>query len=230
MKFLLVALSATSVAAVGMGMSNPSFIVPRQLVKIPCSEEGLATCGDGCINIGWSCCASQDRGCPPTAYCVLGTNGEYGCCDKGKICVGEGGATTLRRTETLTNTLTVPSETSTVVQESTTTLQPEDTTESTTVVKQTSTTVITLSDTFTVTYESTTSIETTIKGSLTTATPVPLPTPVSSQGSSSGSSPTAPPPAATTTSIAIVNAGAANGYSGNGILGGLIAGVLALLI
>lgn len=239
-KFLLVALSATSVVAVGVGMSSPSFLVPRQLVKIPCAEEGLADCGQGCIDIGWSCCPSQDRGCPPTSYCVLGSNGEYGCCDNGKICVGEGGASTLRRTETLTNTLTVPGETSTIVQESTTTLQPEESTESTTVVKLTSTTVLTLSDTFTVTYESTTSMETTIKGSLTSATPVPLPTPVSSGGSSMATPIPLPTPvssggggspAATTTSIAIVSQGAANGYApGNGIVGGLLAGALALLI
>lgn len=204
MKFLVL-LAATGVVA--SNLVSP-LLAPRQLVEVPCSDQGLKDCGEGCIYLSYTCCPDGAGGCPASAYCNLGTNGEYNCCPRGSICGGPGGATTIRQTQTLTNTLTVPGETTTIVDESTSTIVEE----STTVIEETFTSTSTLSETFTVTYESTTTYETTL--SQTTAAP---PTRIETESEAPAS----------TSSIVIVNAGAANGPN---IVGGLLAGVAALLI
>ncbi|CAM1505185.1 Fc.00g108220.m01.CDS01 [Cosmosporella sp. VM-42] len=216
--FFLMTLAATGALA---DYANP-FLAARQIVQVPCSEQGLKDCGVGCINLSWTCCPSRAGGCPPSARCNLGSDGEYNCCPLGAICAGPGGATTLRSTDTII----IPGETSTIIQESTststiigeptTTSEPtvpaEPTTSSTTEQPPppaTSTTVI-----------PPTTYTTTVESTLTqpSATPIPLPTPVNNGTTTS------------TSSIAIVNAGAANGFSASNLLSGLLAGAAALLI
>jgi len=85
---------------------TPSLLSNRALAKIPCDEQGLKDCGDGCIDMAWTCCVDNKGGCPPTKYCSLGNNGDYGCCPVGKVCGGPGGANTHKSTKTHTNTHT----------------------------------------------------------------------------------------------------------------------------
>ncbi|KAM5351156.1 hypothetical protein ACJ41O_003879 [Fusarium nematophilum] len=106
-KILLLAFSASSALAT---LSSP-FLAERQVVAVPCDEQGLKDCGQGCIQTDWTCCPSRAGGCPPTAYCDKGTNGEYGCCPSGSVCGGEGGANTRGHT----NTITIPGTTTTII-------------------------------------------------------------------------------------------------------------------
>ncbi|RBA17792.1 hypothetical protein FPRO05_11507 [Fusarium proliferatum] len=99
-KFLLVALSATGVLAVQYSPSFPLLAV-RQVVEVPCADQNLKDCGTGCIQMDWTCCPSRAGGCPPTAYCEVGTNQQYGCCPNGSVCSGEGGGTTRADTTTI---------------------------------------------------------------------------------------------------------------------------------
>jgi len=99
-KFLLIALSATGVLAVQYSPSFPLLAV-RQVVEVPCADQNLKDCGTGCIQLDWTCCPSRAGGCPPTAYCEVGTNQQYGCCPNGSICNGEGGGTTRADTTTI---------------------------------------------------------------------------------------------------------------------------------
>jgi hypothetical protein len=101
-KILLLALSAS--AALASVQYSPSFplLAVRQVVEVPCSEQNLKDCGTGCIQQDWTCCPSKAGGCPPTAYCEVGTNQQYGCCPNGSICNGDGGGTTRGSTDTLT--------------------------------------------------------------------------------------------------------------------------------
>lgn len=101
---VLVGLTATMASASAV---SPARLFARQDVEtIPCEESGQQTCGGGCIDLGWTCCPDLAGGCPPTAYCSLGDDGEYGCCPQGETCVGEGGANT-RPGETFISTETV---------------------------------------------------------------------------------------------------------------------------
>ncbi|KAF5021465.1 hypothetical protein F66182_6486, partial [Fusarium sp. NRRL 66182] len=110
-KILLVAVSASgALASVAYSPSFPLLAV-RQVVQVPCVDQGLKDCGSGCIEQDWTCCPSQAGGCPPTAYCEVGTNQEYGCCPNGSVCNGNGGGTTREST----NTLTLPGGETTVV-------------------------------------------------------------------------------------------------------------------
>ncbi|KAI6772762.1 hypothetical protein HG530_003720 [Fusarium avenaceum] len=101
-KIMLLALSAS--AALASVQYSPSFplLAVRQVVEVPCSEQNLKDCGTGCIQQDWTCCPSKAGGCPPTAYCEVGTNAQYGCCPNGSICNGDGGGTTRGSTDTLT--------------------------------------------------------------------------------------------------------------------------------
>ncbi|RKL17877.1 hypothetical protein BFJ68_g4142 [Fusarium oxysporum] len=99
-KFLLIALSATGILAVQYSPSFPLLAV-RQVVEVPCADQNLKDCGTGCIQLDWTCCPSRAGGCPPTAYCEVGTNQQYGCCPNGSICNGEGGGTTRADTTTI---------------------------------------------------------------------------------------------------------------------------------
>ncbi|KAF7564031.1 hypothetical protein G7046_g116 [Stylonectria norvegica] len=236
-KLLLTTLFATGAFAI---FGSP-LLQERQLITIPCEEQGLKDCGEGCINLSWTCCPSGAGGCGPTEYCNLASNGQYNCCPRGRVCDGPGGATTFRST----NTVLIPGETSTVPGD-TTTFPGETSTipgETTTIVSTTtlpggSSTIISTS---TATLEPTTINEppssstlppsstvvvppstytTTIHSTMTqpSATPIPLPTPIDNGTSTS------------TSSIAIINAGAANGYSSSNMVVGLLAGAAALLI
>ncbi|KAM0238901.1 hypothetical protein ACHAP5_008536 [Fusarium lateritium] len=101
-KIMLLALSAS--AALASVQYSPSFplLAVRQVVEVPCSEQNLKDCGTGCIQQDWTCCPSKAGGCPPTAYCEVGTNQQFGCCPNGSICNGNGGGTTRVSTDTLT--------------------------------------------------------------------------------------------------------------------------------
>ncbi|KAJ4198344.1 hypothetical protein FALCPG4_001918 [Fusarium falciforme] len=105
-KIFLFALSATGVLAA----NRSPLLAVRQVVTIPCSDQGLKDCGTGCIQQDWTCCPSKAGGCPPTAYCDVGANGEYGCCPNGSQCGGDGGA----NTRGMTNTIVVPGRTTTI--------------------------------------------------------------------------------------------------------------------
>ncbi|KAK0610140.1 hypothetical protein B0T17DRAFT_127500 [Bombardia bombarda] len=83
----------------------PPLLHNRQFV--PCNELGRKPCGDGCIPLTSTCCPDLKGGCPPTAYCSLGDNGDYGCCPLGLNCVGPGGASTDLSTITSTSTGTI---------------------------------------------------------------------------------------------------------------------------
>ncbi|KAM0339441.1 hypothetical protein ACHAPQ_001701 [Fusarium lateritium] len=101
-KIMLLALSAS--VALASVQYSPSFplLAVRQVVEVPCSEQNLKDCGTGCIQQDWTCCPSKAGGCPPTAYCEVGTNQQFGCCPNGSICNGNGGGTTRGSTDTLT--------------------------------------------------------------------------------------------------------------------------------
>lgn len=66
----------------------------RRQTQAQCSDIGQKTCGDFCIDLTDICCPDASGGCPITTYCTLGDNGQYGCCDIGKTCVGDGGVDT----------------------------------------------------------------------------------------------------------------------------------------
>ncbi|KAJ4329433.1 hypothetical protein N0V84_000067 [Fusarium piperis] len=105
-KIFLSALSATGVLAA----NRSPLLAVRQVVTIPCSDQGLKDCGTGCIQQDWTCCPSQAGGCPPTAFCDVGANGEYGCCPNGSQCGGDGGA----NTRGMTSTIVIPGRTTTI--------------------------------------------------------------------------------------------------------------------
>ncbi|RSL64521.1 hypothetical protein CEP54_004690 [Fusarium duplospermum] len=105
-KIFLFALSATAVLAA----NRSPLLAVRQVVTIPCSDQGLKDCGTGCIQQDWTCCPSKAGGCPPTAFCDVGANGEYGCCPNGSKCGGDGGA----NTQGMTSTIVIPGRTTTI--------------------------------------------------------------------------------------------------------------------
>ncbi|KAF5661913.1 gpi anchored serine-threonine rich protein [Fusarium heterosporum] len=114
-KFLLITLSASvALAQVQYSPSFPILVARQQVVEVPCAEQNLKDCGTGCIQTDWTCCPSQAGGCPPTAYCEVGTNQQYGCCPNGSVCNGDGGGTTRGSTDTLT---LAGGDTTTVVQQ-----------------------------------------------------------------------------------------------------------------
>lgn len=113
-------------ASTALAAANSSPVLKsRQLVEIPCSETGMKDCGDGCIDIGWSCCSTGEGGCGPGLYCT-----ETGCCPIGEICSGGGGVITNDITYTVTNTDTisvdVPTDTVSVEVPTNTYTTPED--------------------------------------------------------------------------------------------------------
>lgn len=67
-------------------------------------SSGYKVCGTGCILNSYTCCPDQAGGCPSNEYCVLGTNGQYGCCPDGETCVGDGGVETSTLLSTATRT------------------------------------------------------------------------------------------------------------------------------
>ncbi|RYP69957.1 hypothetical protein DL771_005748 [Monosporascus sp. 5C6A] len=187
---------------------SPSQLVERQLVPVPCADLGQIDCGVGCIDPGWECCPSLDGGCPPTDYCILLSNGEYGCCPVGETCVGEGGAVTFTSVSTTTitdeTTIDTPAPTATIT-------ASEVTSETTTEVPLPTSTVTASEDvTSSVTYSAETSI-----------TP-PAFTHSPSTSSNGTFTPTTTPPIATA-------AAALNRVTGCP-LGGLLAGVAAFLL
>ncbi|KAM0436652.1 hypothetical protein ACHAPT_002361 [Fusarium lateritium] len=106
-KIFLFALSATGALAT----NRMPLLAERQVVAIPCSDQGLKDCGTGCIQTDWTCCPSKAGGCPPTAFCDVGANGEYGCCPNGSTCGGDGGA----NTRGVTSTIVIPGRTTTIL-------------------------------------------------------------------------------------------------------------------
>ncbi|KAI5465368.1 hypothetical protein BGZ63DRAFT_399843 [Mariannaea sp. PMI_226] len=198
-KLLLITLAATRAYA---GIS-PALLAEREIVKVPCNEEGQKDCGDGCIDLTWTCCPDGSGGCPSTEYCVLGSNGQYGCCPKGETCQGNGGATTDRHTNTI-----IVSDTSSIVGETTTTKEAEPTTAPAETTEE-----ATSSEHATLQTQTHTNI-------LPNTTPAGVPTP-SSNGTKPGQTTTAH------TTSTVIN-GAAS-YSMN-MIGGLLAGVAALMI
>ncbi|KAK7408385.1 hypothetical protein QQX98_009425 [Neonectria punicea] len=233
-KFIILALSATGALA---AVSSP-FLAERQLYKVPCSDQGQKDCGDGCIDLSWTCCPGGDGGCPSTSVCFLGNNGEYGCCPRGTTCEGAGGASTDASTSTIV--VTGEGETSTIVSESTATDDyeaPSDTTtsvpveESTTVVPPEYTTAIPTSLTTiypanpsTKTEEPNTESEEPQTETQTYVQPVTTPGPLIPTPGYNGTKPTGTTASATT---AIVNGAVSYGIN---VAGGLLAGVAALLI
>ena len=100
-----------TVAVIG---SHSTPLLFRRQTQGQCSDIGQKSCGDFCIDSTDTCCPDQSGGCPLATYCTLGDNGEYGCCDVGETCVGDGGVifTDLPgTTSTITDDL-IPSETS----------------------------------------------------------------------------------------------------------------------
>ncbi|KAJ3541873.1 hypothetical protein NM208_g4398 [Fusarium decemcellulare] len=69
-KVFLVALSATGALASYYKpiLARSPLLNERQVITIPCNEQGLKDCGTGCIETSWTCCPSKAGGCPPTAY------------------------------------------------------------------------------------------------------------------------------------------------------------------
>ncbi|KAF1923427.1 uncharacterized protein M421DRAFT_425802 [Didymella exigua CBS 183.55] len=112
---LLVPLLAVSVIG-----ANSTPLLFRRQTQTPCSELGQKECGNGCIDLTDTCCPSGIGGCPLDTYCSLGNNGEYGCCDVGQTCEGDGGvdeSTTILTstiTDEFTSTQTIAGETSTI--------------------------------------------------------------------------------------------------------------------
>lgn len=93
-------------AAAFAAISYPSLVARAEVV--PCDEQGLKSCGDGCIPLDYTCCPDMAGGCPTaTSYCSLGDNNEYGCCPIGEVCGGDGGATTSSSVITITESSTI---------------------------------------------------------------------------------------------------------------------------
>lgn len=112
-KLLLI---GTLPAAAFAAISYPPLVARAEVV--PCDEQGLKSCGDGCIQLDYTCCPDMAGGCPTaTSYCSLGDNGEYGCCPLGEVCGGDGGATTSSSVITITE-----SSASTITESSTITI------------------------------------------------------------------------------------------------------------
>lgn len=84
----------------------------RQLERIPCDELGMKDCGNVCIDLTDTCCPDEAGGCPASATCELGSNGDYGCCPLGETCTGPGGAITdsevVTQTDVATESVSVP--------------------------------------------------------------------------------------------------------------------------
>ncbi|EEU39871.1 uncharacterized protein NECHADRAFT_93011 [Fusarium vanettenii 77-13-4] len=222
-KIFLFALSATGVLA---AYRSP-LLAARQVVAIPCSDQGLKDCGTGCIQQDWTCCPSKAGGCPPTAYCDVGTNGEYGCCPNGSQCGGDGGA----NTRGMTSTIVIPGRTTTIY-------NPLDTEEPQGPIVETQTSLII--------EVSQTTIDIPISqgdggsgdggsggdggaaGSSDVPpviqTPSPDPNPVPAPGTETASGTPVPVPVPTPVTV---NAASSNGYSW---IGGVVAGLAALLL
>lgn len=101
---IILATAATSVLA--------SLTLPlnKRQDTVPCGELGMKTCGNVCIDLTDTCCPDGSGGCTLGDYCVLGDNGEYGCCPVGEVCVGDGGARTDFGIVTSTQMLPPPEE------------------------------------------------------------------------------------------------------------------------
>ena len=115
---MLISLLLLHVLVVTVIGSHSTPLLFQRQTQAQCSDIGQKTCGDFCIDLTDTCCPDQSGGCPLATYCTLGDNGEYGCCDVGKTCVGDGGVDTstiftdLPGTQsTITDDL-IPSETS----------------------------------------------------------------------------------------------------------------------
>ncbi|KAL6925220.1 hypothetical protein ACHAPO_011446 [Fusarium lateritium] len=225
-KVLLIALSASgALASVQYSPSFPLLSV-RQVVEVPCSEQSLKDCGSGCIQQDWTCCPSKQGGCPPTAYCEVGTNAQYGCCPNGSVCNGEGGGSTRGSTDTLT---LAGGDATTVVQGGGNTAATEPP-----VLEGSSTAVIVPPP-----------VDTPVDTPMASSPVPPVDTPVDTPMASSPVPPVLPVPSGTpvplpvpqtpgvpvvpvpTPSSVVVNAGTSNRYS---MFGGIVAGVAALVL
>ncbi|KAL5610416.1 hypothetical protein FOBRF1_006533 [Fusarium oxysporum] len=95
-RLLLIALTATGATA-----STNNMLV-RQLSKATCQDVVEAGLGGQ----GWTCCKDGTTPCAPGQYCSLGESDvEWACCPNGKICgnqIGNGG--TISKTTVLTPT------------------------------------------------------------------------------------------------------------------------------
>ncbi|KAF9880200.1 GPI anchored serine-threonine rich protein [Colletotrichum karsti] len=163
-----------------MTPANP-VLFKRQTV--PCSDIGRKNCGDGCILISYTCCPDGAGGCPTAStYCQVGSNGQYGCCARGKTCVGDGGTktdtipggivfTTSTTTLRFTDGPSVIESTSTATSTSTisvdvpevSTVTPEDTTTSTSTKTSASALTSDVSEEATTTFAAPTSTPTSIQ-------------------------------------------------------------------
>ncbi|RGP67061.1 gpi anchored serine-threonine rich [Fusarium longipes] len=201
-KFLIIALSTSG--AIASMQYSPSFplLSVRQVVEVPCSEQNLKDCGTGCIQQDWTCCPSQKGGCPPTAYCDVGTNAQYGCCPNGSVCNGEGGGSTRGSTDTLT---LVGGDTTTVVQPGAS-------------QAETSAPVLEGSSTAVIVPPADTSVPPILPVPSDSAVPLPVPVP---------ETPGVPVVPVPTPSSVIVNGGSSNRYS---LFGGIVAGVAAIVL
>ncbi|KAM6514011.1 hypothetical protein FALCPG4_015194 [Fusarium falciforme] len=211
MKLLLI-LSATGALAA----ADSPLLAPRQLVQVPCADLGLKTCGGGCIRLSWTCCPGGQGGCPPQEYCDIGSDGEPICCPRGEVCQGPGGVNTDAHTYTRTDTIPVPGETSTIVDESIESAQTpgyEEPTES-------AESITTPEEVVIETTETNKPVVPTYHEPEVTPKPVPIPGP-----GGNGTKPNDHKPEETAS--AIVNSGASNSRN---IFGGLLAGAAALLI
>ncbi|KAL4726394.1 hypothetical protein ACLX1H_007075 [Fusarium chlamydosporum] len=207
-RILLLAIFASG--ALANVQYSPSFplLAVRQVVEVPCADQNLKDCGTGCIQTDWTCCPSKAGGCPPTAYCEVGGNSEYGCCPNGSVCNGDGGGST-RGT---TNTLTLGGgETTTVVQSGANTAATESP-----ILEGSSTAVIVPPpvDTASPTAPAEAS-------SVPPVLPNPAPQPVVP------GTPGVPVIPVPTPSSVIVNGGTSNRYS---LFGGIVAGVAAIVL
>lgn len=221
--------------------NDRGLLEPRQATLIPCSEQGLDPCGDP-----YTCCFSGSV-CNRALTC---------CCPAATpscLCV-RGGTITDLNVRTNTNTITAQLTESTVV-ETSTAIDADDTaavTEATTTIQATSTT--TSYDTESVTpiplpspIEST---STTTSYDTESVTPIPLPSPIESTSTSTSYDVTPiplPSPVHSTTTVdtaannntatsatpAAFTGGAAmaqNGGVKSGLVGGIAAMVLAVLV
>ncbi|KAM0562003.1 hypothetical protein ACHAPJ_002445 [Fusarium lateritium] len=205
-KIFLFALSASgALASVNYSPAFP-ILHARQVVEVPCADQNLKDCGTGCIQLDWTCCPSKAGGCPPTAYCEVGTNAQYGCCPNGSVCNGAGGGTTRGSTNTLT---LAGGSTTTVVQNTVVDGAKTAATESP-VLEGSSTAVIVppAADTNTA-----------------ASVPPVVPTPVAPAPVVPGPNDTPVP--VPTPSTVVINGGSSNGYS---LFGGIVAGIAALMI
>ncbi|KYK56457.1 hypothetical protein DCS_03457 [Drechmeria coniospora] len=213
MKMLILFIALT--AGVLGSMLEGSFVSPRNAAPASCFEVGEKQCGELCIPLSYICCPDGKGGCPGSHGCQLAENGVWGCCPIGQVCHGSATATT--------NTMVINptgAETNTMANTLTNSLPGQPSTQ---------TTPVTVLPTAETDAEEPTGTE---EPTAATGQPSISTVPVSASSTTGRSNATVTAPQSSTTAgqprASITAAG--NSLSASGLVGGLVAGAVALFL